>query len=301
MSKRATRTTVGGTTRSQRRETIVAAARRVMAPLADEAARELARLGTSTQGVKRVHAARSVLRRLEVMIGVLGCGFEHRAVERARKAVRRARRAAGKVRDLDVATELVTRMMSDGPSREAAAELVSKPRRRAFKKLKEQSPAFAEEITAKVRAMLDAPAGPRAGLDAACAVRLALARGCEAMRDAAAAGMATPELLHGVRLKLKEARSTLELLGGPIGAGRALAARAKALSDVLGEVNDLATLVELLDAAASKHAKRRAALDPIRRAARTAHASAHAAGVGRGLRETPGLVRSIRRAAFGAA
>jgi CHAD domain-containing protein len=298
--KRRPRAQASRTARGGRDETIAGASRRVMTALADEAALELENFAKAGRGVKRVHAARSVLRRLEGMIGVLGCGFEGRAVERARKAVRRARQAAGEVRDLDVAAALLKGLKTDGASLAAAEDFVSSRRRRAFKELSAQGRAYADAIRARVRAMLDVPAGRRADLPAACAVRLALARGCEAMRDAADAGMGTPELLHGVRLNLKAARSTLELLGGSIGARASLATRARSLADALGEVNDLATLVELLDGGASRHVKRRAALGPAREAARRAHAAAHAEGVRRGLREAPGLARAIRRAAFGA-
>ncbi len=138
--------------------------------------------------------------------------------------------------------------------------------------------------------MSSAPAPDvRALLPVRTAAVAALAREGEAMRDAVNAGLGTPELLHELRLNLKEARTILESLGATIGPGaQSLAERARVLSDTLGEINDLATLGELLSDLESKGAKKhRASAGVVGKLVRAAHASGHETGVKLARREVP--------------
>lgn len=288
--------------------TIEQTAARILRELVDDAARSLKRVNDGKVGEKRVHKLRGTLRKLEIMTGALGCGFESKTVERLAKSVKRQRKTAGGVRDMDVAAALV-KMICAGAGGDAAAWEESvvatfmKRRERAMKKLVALSEKEFGKLAADLQSVLDASAGRRAMLPARSAFVVALARESTAMRDAVRAGLDTPELLHELRLNLKEARTIMELAGDVMGDDAArIAETAKNLSDVLGEVNDLATLVELLGSLEEKGSKKsREAAKRLRAIVMAAHASGHERGVSLAMREVPDLIGSIRMIAFGEA
>jgi CHAD domain-containing protein len=289
----------------KRRAGMARAASRAWLPLVRDAERLLERFSAGRGGENRVHRLRGALRKLEILIGCVGCGFDDAPVERFRKAVRRARKSAGAVRDMDVAIGLV-RQVCAGADTIAAGDgvvgILQSRRDRALKQLGALGTRSRGAIAEACRATLNVPVPSRAALPARCAATLALARAGEAMREAVAAGLGTPELLHELRLNLKDARTVLEALGEDFGtAADGLAERARALSDLLGEVNDYATLADLLGALAPKAGqKREASVRAVMDLVRVAHAKGHDRAVRRAQREVPTLVRDIRAVIFNA-
>jgi CHAD domain-containing protein len=296
-----------GTVRRSSGPTIAQAASRTLRPLVEDAERSLAKASDGKAGEKRVHKLRSALRKLEALVGALGCGFERELADRMLKAVKRARRSAGDVRDMDVAMGVVRRI-GDGAALDGAADaaeeviaLLQVRRDRAMKRLGARSKKCKGELRAMLEQVLGAPAERRAELPSRCGAVIALAREATAMRDAVAAGLGTPELLHELRLNLKESRTILEAMGRALGGGvDPLVERARALSDTFGEVNDLATLGELLRAMEGKAGKKRIeSLRLVGERVRAAHARGHAASVRLARLEVPRLVAGIFEAAYG--
>ncbi len=285
--------------------TIAQAAARQLRPLVEDAERALAKVGKGKGSEDRVHKLRGTLRKLEVLIGALGCGFDGRVVAKLMKAVRRARKSAGDVRDMDVAVDVVRMVCAKAGQAELAGEeivaVLQRRREKAFKRLAAMSGKQAGELRNGLAGVLGAPAGRRARLPARCAAVVALAREGATMNDAVRAGLGTPEPLHELRLNLKEARTILDSLGGAIGPGAGtLADRARSLSDTLGEINDLATLAELLGVLAIKGSKKhRASAALVGELANAAHTAGHEAGVRLARREVPLLVRDVRALIFG--
>jgi CHAD domain-containing protein len=279
--------------------TIAQAAARALTLLVRQVERSFIKINNGKTSESRVHKLRGALRKLEIMIGALACGFESRPAEKFLKLVKRARKTAGRVRDLDVAADVVRRVCSAGTAdlQRAGAEVTAMlaPRRAAaFRSLASLSADQTVSLGARLSDLLKARAGRRARLPARCAAVVALAREATSMRDAIRAGLGTPELLHEVRLNI------LETLGQALGPNaEILADRARTLSDLLGQVNDLATLAELLAELEKKGSKKhREALQLVLAEVRAAHEKGHAAGVRRAAREAPALVRAIRSLIF---
>jgi CHAD domain-containing protein len=305
-TERERRVKATGSVRRSSGPTIAQAASRHLRPLVEDAERSLEKVRDGKGSEKRVHKLRGTLRKLEIMIGALGCGFDPRPVEKLFKAVRRVRKAAGDVRDMDVAMGVVRMVCGAGGEEavrngEVVVDVLGRRREKSFKRLEAWSTKESGGLSVAFTEMRGARAGRRSRLPARCAGVLALARESTAMSDAVRAGLGTPELLHELRLNLKEARTILEALGTVIGPGAdLLAERARSLSDTLGEINDLATLAEMLAALAVKGGKKqRASAAFVGELARAAHAAGHDAGVKLARREVPQLVHGVRGLIFG--
>src|SRR5688500_10858055 len=102
-TERERRVKATGSVRRSSGPTIAQAASRHLRPLVEDAERSLIKVRDGKGSEKRVHKLRGTLRKLEIVIGALGCGFDPRPVEKLFKAVRRVRKSAGDVRDMDVA------------------------------------------------------------------------------------------------------------------------------------------------------------------------------------------------------
>lgn len=295
-----------GSVRRSSEETIARAAARSLRPLVDDAERSLAKVGEGKATEKRVHNLRGTLRKAEILLGTLGCGFDPAVAARLTKGVRRLRKAGGEVRDMDVAMEVVRAVSAGGDdaSRRAGEEVIGILAARRARALKRFVPLCAKHggtLRVGLKEMLRARVRGRARLRAGCAAAIALAREGEAMQEAVRTGLVTPGPLHELRLSLKEVRTILEAMGPVMGAGAGgLAERARRLADALGRVNDLVTLGELLGELLVKG--RRAthgSVNEVARLVRSAHAAQHKAAARRATREVPRLVREIRALAFG--
>jgi CHAD domain-containing protein len=293
----------GSVRRSRLNATIALAAARSLTAFAEDAERAMAKIVAGRGAEKRVHELRGALRKMEILIGALGCGFGAEQAARLERVVRRMRKGAGDVRDADVAIAAVNELCTARaePAREEVVGVLGIRRKRALHALERLSRKESGVVRVRLEEMLENPAGRRASLPARCAAAVALAREAEAMRDAVDAGLRTPERLHQLRLNLKEARTILELVGDVLGGDAAgLAARARVLSDQLGEVNDLAILGELLGTLETKASgSRRRSLRGVASLVRAAHRARHESGARRAARDVPRLVRDIRGLIFG--
>lgn len=298
---------------SVRRSTraVAHAADEVLSTLIADASASLAKLGDDRGGERRVHKLRATLRRLEIAVGVVGCGFEERWARKLEKTVRRARKRAGEVRDLDVAIvvirQLATEHSDDAAFIEAAADVEStldRRRIRALKKLRAFSRDSIGDLEARLSGLLDAPADARSRLPVRCPVVAALAYESEVIRDAAQSGLTTVERLHDLRLNLKKVRTVLELFGPVLTTGAAdrsstIAERTKKLSDSLGAVNDLASLAELVTTLQPKRpSTRRDHFAAVADVVSAAHDKAHKAAVRVARDEAVRLVDDLRRVIF---
>src|SRR5262245_41120745 len=114
--------------RARHGASIAQAAARILGTQARSVERSLAKLSDGKAGQSRVHKLRAELRRMEIMLGTLGCGFHAKRADRLTRLVRRLRREAGEVRDGDVAAEVVQRLCKSGdePLRAAGKEVSQK-------------------------------------------------------------------------------------------------------------------------------------------------------------------------------
>ncbi|GJQ30365.1 MAG: hypothetical protein HBSAPP03_22490 [Phycisphaerae bacterium] len=208
---------------------------------------------------ERVHAVRVTARRVVVAMRVFGPLVEKRDARRARAVVRGLRRAAGVLRDCDVHLALLT----DLASRDAAGRLpaiahavgqVERERLVARTHLLDAVTSMRPEAVARlardlVRGCLrEDPRGDTASDGTIGDFGMStLARVSGEALDAASRDLAHPEHLHALRLAVKRVRYTCEIFGGvlPESSVVVLHHLIKA-QQVLGEVNDLATLVDRL-------------------------------------------------------
>jgi CHAD domain-containing protein len=209
-------------------------------------------------------------------------------VERFLKEVRRTRRAAGRVRDVDVAERLLAQIsegaMIDDPA--AASSALKRDRRRAARALRRLAGARGTELTDRLGMMLATPAGMRVQFPAAMAYAKTLGASASVLEAARGKGAWSPEELHKIRLSLKAARAVLGCAGGSV----RLVERMERLSDQLGRVNDLVTLAGMLREMGEERSE-------AGRAVRRAHVSAHRAAVASTRRGCVRLADELHRAA----
>jgi CHAD domain-containing protein len=275
----------------------------VLAPLVEKAGARLSRIAEGDVGAERVRKARSALKRVEVVVRALGCGFEARRAAKLMKKTKRLRKGAGRVRDLDVAMDAVEALCVGGDdATQKAGRVVVRAlgarRKRRAKKFRAKGMEGAGEIRGRFENMIAAPVRVRAELPSRCATAVVLARESEQMLAAARSDLESVAALHSLRLGLKEARSILELLHAP-GASE-LVARLKDLSAALGAANDLAILTAMLERMERKGPRAsRGGAALMRTVATQAHATAHSRAAAMIKVEVPALAVAIRRVAFG--
>jgi CHAD domain-containing protein len=219
-------------------------ARRAVADVL-KAAQELS--GSRDATADRVHALRRACRTASVVIDVLSNALDDGAAERLQKVLRKLRRRAGRVRDLDVHVEIATELLGEkGQPRQLQRE-IEEERPKHEQALLE----YVERVTPgrlrKLRARLarDEEADP-------AAIRKQMARRAGRWIDRANEVLSHPlpedAALHDLRIDLKKLRISLRTL-------RDLGAKGTMRKEViiaaaarhLGRFHDVATLRERLE------------------------------------------------------
>ena len=251
------------------------AARRVARVRMKELARAIGTCGGDAS-VARVHELRVAARRAGATLRALGPCLESRGVQRARRVVRDIRRAAGLLRDTDVHAELFNALHELGGARsvngvagvagiEEILRWLDRDRSLAQRRLEEAlliaTPALVRRLANELRE--SDVAGPTEALIAEVA-RSRVAEMVKRARAAAAKDLRELEALHELRLSIKDLRYGVEVLGPALDE----AARSEAYPRLveaqqrLGEVNDLATLVERMERYARELATTHASEQP---------------------------------------
>lgn len=245
-------------------------------------AERLNALNENPEGHREVHALRVSTRRASSTLAILRPLLDPRLARRARKHVRRLRRAAATVRFCDVQSALLheraqsadhTEAMAldlvigwiDGLRDDARKQLKRVRRRITAEKLERDASRLVESLRpALVEQPADAdtqggPGAPTFALSEpatrfATLARAALASFADDFMAAASVPSRDFERLHQVRLKAKRIRYALELLGPALHESLAEAALVciRKLQDRLGEVNDRHELAALVREHASR-------------------------------------------------
>jgi len=207
-----------------------------------------------------VHDLRVAARRLESALQTWRLVLARRPCRRARRLLRRIRRAAGPVRDAEVHATQLAELAAGSPldSREAldaeSARLTRQLARRRARLTEWLSPRRVRRVVRRVARACDGLASPpaRAGVDQV-----------ETRRQRALAALleATPTLddtpLHDARIAVKRWRYSEESLAAARGADSSHATRGlRAVQSGLGRIHDRATLRDLLLRAAERAARR---------------------------------------------
>lgn len=197
---------------------------------------------------ERVHVLRRSCRTASVVIDVLGSALDKEASERLQRVLRKLRRRAGRVRDLDVHVEIASELLGEK----------GQPRR-LQREIEEERPQFERDLLdyvdkvfpariRKLRARLE-----RGGDHDPQVIRKQVARRAGRWIDRANAVLARPlpadAALHDLRIDLKKLRISLRTLRdlGARGTKRKEEIIAGAARH-LGRFHDVATLRERLEA-----------------------------------------------------
>lgn len=158
------------------------------------------------------------------------------------RLLRKLRRAAGTVRDLDVAGEIMlTRLPSGTRAREAAEKSLHDHQRKARRKARTKLDASARRAVRTLLRRIEATPASLPAPSLESAVRAALARCIERLDSAVRTCSSNPDAVHLVRRRLRMLRLVI-LVARPVCRSPALTRvepRLKAWQTRLGEVNDL--------------------------------------------------------------
>ncbi len=203
--------------------------------------------------VSAIHDARVATRRIRAVLPIVSAGYPQADLKRAGRTAHRAGQALGRVRDLDVAIELIGELEHRSP---AAAGCAAELRRSIA----------AQQVTARRRLVKEFENLPLVGLTKVAArlpqrrwpISLAGRQECDgpirdALRERAVAlrhavehssGVYFPKRAHRVRIEAKKLRYVLEMTNGP----EAIAPRGlkllKKTQEELGSLHDRDVLRE---------------------------------------------------------
>ncbi len=213
----------------------------------------------SASAPRRVHQLRVAIRRADAAIGAFDDLLGRKAVRSMRRRLRRLRRAAGHVRDLDVGIEMLEAAAADEAVRGAEAA--------AIRHLLEHAAAGRASMVPRLRRALERSDRDRIsrgleklidGIDATAAggigletfARRVLRRHSEELRAAAEADLADIDGIHELRLVLKRLRYALEVFGACFEsqARRMIYRELLMLQERLGTINDLAIMSDRIAA-----------------------------------------------------
>lgn len=204
-----------------------------------------------------VHRLRCAARRALAALDIADAVGPGIPADRLRRRVRRLRRAGGRVRDGDIHAGLLAQLLDAAGEDQAATirtlagELEARRASAAARLLDRLDKVRGRRVrsaSAKLAHRLASTAdGSRTFADAAGRI---LTTERDLVRTAAAAGLALPDNLHALRIRVKHARDVLDLLRPAVDGGAAddLLARLKVVQDRLGGVQDAAFLAERLAA-----------------------------------------------------
>lgn len=232
------------------------AARRVARVRLKGLARAIGALGRGTESessAERVHELRVASRRAGATLRALGSCLDGRGSRSARRVVRDIRRAAGLLRDTDVHAELLGALRGPGGARLAGIEEVlrwlARDRTLARQRLAEALHSATPERVRRLARALEASEDESAARPIGAVARERIAEMARRARAASGADLGEMEALHELRLAIKDLRYGLEVLGPALDE----AARSEAYPRLveaqqrLGEVNDVATLVDRIE------------------------------------------------------
>ncbi len=225
-----------------------------------------------------VHEARVASRRVREGLAILA---EGPGQDRATKLIRRFRkvtRALGRVRELDVAVDLVTHLVPDDhPLAQDRYEIASALMARRTQELVASTDRVDSEGTANLRGSVDSDIVDlwRSGWDWHASASAHLDRRARGLLVAIERTrvLYEPGRLHVARIALKRFRYAVELVAAGKGrsARRAIAAL-KAGQDVLGRMHDLHVLAEYVRADTNRSSGRAQLLSLIEKEIRLEHA-----------------------------
>jgi CHAD domain-containing protein len=233
-----------------------------------------ARAAARRASVGNVHALRVCTRRLRAALGLCTGSVPRELLRRARRPLRRPFRRAGRLRDLQVAGQVIARHGQASASAAPALAAIARERRRRAPRLhaalgRSRIARIAGRLAA-VTTALDArtrrPAAAR-GTAARMARQLRGLQADVAVAATAATREPAPELLHQARITLKRLRYSLELAAGVPGCAALPEARSlRTLQRRLGEAADLAMAAGLAPASLARgleRERRRAVADAL--------------------------------------
>lgn len=242
------------------RAPLVDAARVALDRCLSELLRRLETVTANPDDAERVRRLRVALRRTAVALDVFEACIPvgNAKVERLRRRMARARRAAGRLRDCDVHIELAHASVSAGvdpgdPAMrinvDSLQALRERRRRRFLRTLGEEGPRIERRIRRMMESLKTAPGAGEDGptlLDAARASLLTLLR--EAGK-AAAADLDQPENLHELRIACKRVRYALELFVAcvPAEVKDRLYPGLIAIQDTIGQSRDVYTFLKRIE------------------------------------------------------
>ncbi|MBN8599311.1 MAG: CHAD domain-containing protein [Planctomycetes bacterium] len=197
---------------------------------------------------ERVHTLRRACRSASVVLDLLGSALNERAVERVQKVMRKMRRRAGRVRDLDVHVKIASELLGEKGQPRSLQREIEEERPVHEHALLE----YVERVTpARLRRLRARLA--RAEETDPLAIRKQVARRAGRWIDRANRVLSRPlpedQALHDLRIDLKKLRVSLRVLRdlGTTGTKRKEEIIAGAARH-LGRFHDVATLRERLEA-----------------------------------------------------
>lgn len=240
-------------------------ARRVVRAGMKRLARAIGACGEEASAA-RVHELRVAARRAGSTLRALGPCLESRGAERARRLVRDVRRAAGLLRDTDVHAALFAALDERGSASarqgqalgpvqghvhgiEEILRWLGRDRALAQQRLREALVIATPERVRELGNELVPGGAGEAARSIAEVSRDRMAGMAARARAAAAADLRELGALHELRLSIKDLRYGVELLGAALGddVRSKVFPRLVEAQQRLGEVNDLATLVERME------------------------------------------------------
>ena len=231
-------------------------------------ARQLSRMKRHEPGsrsgvdIESVHQMRVAIRRMRSLFRLIGSSYRPKAVARHSRGLRRAARALGEIRDLDVLIEdLVEFQGSAGqPFSEPLDEIIARLDGRRQKYRERLNALFDSKSYARFLRRfqrmcrkpgrgakpIPSPVAPhqvRHVLPLLLHERLARVRAYDSALPAA-----KDETLHALRVECKQLRYALEFFLPLLGkSAQAFLAEVRALQDLLGRINDIAVFAESLN------------------------------------------------------
>lgn len=213
---------------------------------------------------ERVHKLRTSIRRVEVLVA--SAAMAEKRQQKARKLLKKLRRRAGKIRDIDVqsaALESVNIGREEKLKRELLGEFERVRSKREKKLISTLKPKFRSRLRKNLAEMEYKPETGRHGEASRALSQLNLLR--QEWQQNRPSGIAE---LHAFRMKCKRVRYSFELAAGFELSEKYIAAL-KAIQDAIGEAHDWAVLTETV-------AARAAAISPLLAAVRAMASSKQA-------------------------
>ncbi len=224
-----------------------------------EAERRVRDVRRGKSGEATVHRLRTASRRAAAALDTFAPCLPERRRKHARSLLKRVRRAAGVVRDLDVREALweEIRSATDGVIGVAARSMIDRDAERraiAIQRLRRAVTPETLKRLRRARRRLTHRVHP-ANLNGRTLARLgefapvALGELTEALREAIECGDRSPPAMHRARIEVKRLRYACELLTPCIATDAApeIAGDLKRLHDVMGREHDLVIAIEELD------------------------------------------------------